>query len=91
MCPAENPLRYLLAGSCFVQCGQAVPFPSATMLATSLEFGIEAGVGTTVGYNHNLQTQELSTVIFLHGLLCSSVGKESTCNAGEPSSIPGLG
>ena len=25
------------------------------------------------------------------GFLCSSVGKESTCNAGDPSLIPGLG
>ena len=26
-----------------------------------------------------------------HGLPCSSAGKEFTCNAGDPSSIPGLG
>ena len=26
-----------------------------------------------------------------HSLLHNSVGKESTCNAGDPSSIPGLG
>ena len=25
------------------------------------------------------------------GFLCSSAGKESTCNAGDPGSIPGLG
>ena len=28
---------------------------------------------------------------FLKGFPHSSVGKESTCNAGDPSSIPGLG
>ena len=27
----------------------------------------------------------------MRGFLCGSVGKESTCNAGDPSLIPGLG
>ena len=29
--------------------------------------------------------------IYIWVFLCSSVGKESTCNAGDPGSIPGLG
>ena len=29
--------------------------------------------------------------IFVRGFPCGSVGKESTCNAGDPSLIPGLG
>ena len=34
--------------------------------------------------------EKLSTPVFL-GFLCGSVGKESTCNVGDPGSIPGLG
>ena len=34
----------------------------------------------------------ISTPVFLYGgFPGSSAGKESTCNAGDPSSIPGLG
>ena len=29
--------------------------------------------------------------IYIYGFPCSSVGKESACSAGDPSSIPGLG
>ena len=32
----------------------------------------------------------MTTAIFWRGFPDSSVGKESTCNAGDPSSIPGL-
>ena len=34
-------------------------------------------------------TELLAPLIF--GFPCSSVGKEPACNAGDPSSIPGLG
>ena len=48
--------------------------------------------------NNNKQTKcvppyfgvELPTPVFV-GFPHSSVGKESTCNAGDPGSIPGLG
>ena len=38
----------------------------------------------------DLRRKRLPTSVFL-GFLCGSAGKESTCNEGDPSSIPGLG
>ena len=35
--------------------------------------------------------QHIYTTVYKIGFPDSSVGKESTCNAGDPSSIPGLG
>ena len=33
----------------------------------------------------------INLYVFIGGFPDSSVGKESTCNAGDPSSVPGLG
>ena len=41
--------------------------------------------------NSNTKFIFLGYLPLLRGLLGSSAGKESTCNAGDPSSIPGLG
>jgi len=39
-------------------------------------------------FHHNLMPPKTE---FLGGFPCGSHGKESTCNAGDPGSIPGLG
>ena len=45
----------------------------------------------TAGYSHALYISEKATSLTT-GFRCSSAGKESSCNdAGDPSSIPGLG
>ena len=41
--------------------------------------------------NSNTKFIFLGYLPLLRGLLGSSAGKESTCNAGDPSLIPGLG
>ena len=46
-------------------------------------YGIFGSMAIMVNYGKNMET--------IRGFLYSSVGKESTCNAGDPSSIPGLG
>ena len=46
-------------------------------------YGIFGSMAIMVNYGKNMDT--------IRGFLYSSVGKESTCNAGDPSSIPGLG
>ena len=33
----------------------------------------------------------IATILLLRGFCCGSDGKESVCNAGDPSSIPGSG
>ena len=49
----------------------------------------KTGVWVTPIVKHNI-TSGLSTPVFL-GFLCGSAGKESTCNAEDLGSIPGLG
>ena len=42
--------------------------------------------------NHNSSSKKVLYLLYFHHLSCdSSVGKESTCNAGDHGSIPGLG
>ena len=44
--------------------------------------------------NHKLESrllEEISTTSDMQMMPCSSVGKESACSAGDPSSIPGPG
>ena len=43
-----------------------------------------------LGQEDPWRRDRLPTPIFL-GFLCSSAGKESACNVGDPSTIPGLG
>ena len=42
-----------------------------------------------LGWEDLLERDRLSTTVFL-ALPCDSVGKESACNEGDPSSISGL-
>ena len=44
-----------------------------------------------VGRNQGTRLQKRQSPPFPQGFPDSSVGKESTCNAGDPGSIPGLG
>ena len=43
-----------------------------------------------LGQEDPLEKDRLPTPVFL-GFPCGSAGKESSCNAGDPGSIPGLG
>ena len=47
-------------------------------------------LGRSLGQEDPLKKRQATTPVFL-GFPCGSAGKESTCNAGDLSSVPGLG
>ena len=79
----------------------AIPFSKgSSRLRDQTQFSCIAGRFFTVWYIHicigtKLSPRTLSSISALTGVLCdsphSSVGEASTCNAGDPGSIPGLG
>ena len=55
------------------------------------EFEQAPGAGSGLAFCSPWGRNESDMTEWLNWLTCSSAGKESTCNAAEPSSIPGLG
>ena len=53
--------------------------------------GLENSMDSPLGHKESDTTERLSLSAWNGGFPDSSVGKESTCNAGDPGLIPGLG